>query len=135
MFHSTFFPIQCRCLNVQDTHCNTLKHSATPCATPYNTMQHPENTTQFHGLNVQVTHCNTLQHPATPCITLQHSATPCNTLHYPATPCNTLQHPANTNQFHGLNVQVALCKKISVGSLCAGEACVELVLHWAPVAV
>jgi len=103
----------------------TLQHPETLCNTLRNTLQQHA-TPRKH---------KTVSWPQCPGNTLQHPATPCNTLQYPATLCNTVQHPANTDQFHGLNVQVALCKKISVGSLCAGEACVELVLHWAPVAV
>jgi len=47
-------------------------------------------------LHHTATHCNTLQHTATHCNTLQHTATHCNKSQHTTTHCNTPQHTAST---------------------------------------
>ena len=61
---------------LQQTECDTLRHTATL----YSTLQDT------------AIHCNTLQHTATHCNTLQHTAADYNTLQHNATHCHTLQH-------------------------------------------
>jgi len=59
---------------LQQTHCDTLRHS--------NTLQHTAG------------HCDTLQHIAAHCNTLQHTAADYNTLQHNARHCHTRQHNA-----------------------------------------
>ena len=75
----------------EQTHCNTLQHTAT--------------------LRHTATHCNTQQHTATvipqpqywnPTSSLQHTASKCRTLQHTATHCNTLQHTAKYCNCHTL---------------------------------
>jgi len=91
--------------HVQNTMCNTLQHTTTPC----NGVRHCNCNTATHSpiCGIQcATRCNTLQHTATQEDTA--TATHCNTLQRTATPspicgiqcathathCNTLQHTA-----------------------------------------
>jgi len=93
----------CNPLKYTATRCNTLQHAATCCNTLFNTLQLdqiivPDPPAQQHIAThcntLQQFGCNTLQHAAPRCNTLEHAATRCNALHHTATRCNTLQHTA-----------------------------------------
>ena len=91
---------------MQNTHCNTLQHTAIHCNALQCTAIHciiVDLTAKSDSLDYNkqcitmqhtATHCNTLQHTATHCNIMQHTASYCRKLQHAATHCNTLQHTA-----------------------------------------
>jgi len=83
-----------------ETHCTSLHHTATQCATLVNEAGRacaPAPLTSAPNQHHTATHCNTLQHAATRCNTLQQNAPLAsahihvsNTLQHTATHCNTM---------------------------------------------
>jgi len=97
--------------NRQNSHCNTLQHTATYC----NIRQHT------------AAHCNTLHHEQ-----YGHEAnetTLCNTLHYTATHCNTLQHTTPRAIWARSELHVTACELLHSHCICCfmrGTTCLVL---------